>query len=143
MKITFKERALEAMTAWLTSHYPEEACGFLLGREHGDDRKITEAWSAANISVENRKRRFIVDPLDYLKAEKKASAQGLNLLGIFHSHPDHPAVPSEHDLVAAHPYFSYTIVSIVAGDVAAIRSYQLKGGAFVEEEVETIVNAEH
>jgi proteasome lid subunit RPN8/RPN11 len=142
MKLVFEIPALEAMHTWLTKFYPEEACGFLLGRENGDTRTITATWSATNVSTENRKRRFIVDPLDYLRAEKKATSEGLSLLGIYHSHPDHPAVPSEHDLVAAHPYFSYVIVSLVAGDVSATRSYQLQNGQFVEEEIETTVDAD-
>jgi len=141
MKIVFEISALEAMHNWLTQFYPEEACGFLLGHESGDVRTVSETWPATNVSHENRKRRFIVDPMDYLRAEKKAASEGLSLLGIYHSHPDHPAVPSEHDLKAAHPYFSYTIVSVVAGEIAVTRSYQLKENHFEEEEVETIVNA--
>jgi proteasome lid subunit RPN8/RPN11 len=137
MRIVFDERALGAMHQWLTKFYPEEACGFLLGSEDEELRRIVEAWPATNVSTENRKRRFVVEPLDYLKAERKAASEGLSLLGIYHSHPDHPAVPSEHDLAAAHPYFSYTIVSIVNGLVADTRSYQLSGALFVEEEIQT------
>lgn len=137
MNIQFAIDALEAMHAWLVQHYPEEACGFLVGTEHAGTRVITEAWPATNVSTENRKRRFIVDPLDYLKAERKAETQGLVLLGIFHSHPDHPAIPSAHDLSAAHPFFSYTIVSIQKGVVAETRSFQLISGAFAEEMLST------
>jgi proteasome lid subunit RPN8/RPN11 len=137
MRLIFEERALKAMHQWLVKFYPEEACGFLLGHESGDLRTITDAWPATNVSAENRKRRFVVDPIDYLRAEKKASAEELSLLGIYHSHPDHPAIPSEHDLVAAHPYFSYTIISVLNGDIADTRSYQLKEGAFEEEQIQT------
>lgn len=133
--LQFEQQALEAMHQWLREHYPEEACGFLVGHESGAVRTITGTWPAKNISTENRKRRFIVDPVDYLQAEKKAAREGLSLLGIFHSHPDHPAVPSEHDLVAAHPFFSYTIVSLVQGNVAETRSFQLDAEAFVEEHI--------
>lgn len=139
MTIIFEERALLAIHEWLTRFYPEEACGFLLGHEKDGTRVITDAWTAANVSNENRKRRFIVDPIDYLKAEKKAASEGLSLLGIYHSHPDHPAIPSEHDLAAAHPFFSYTIVSIREGHVADTRSYQLSDGQFEEEHIESPV----
>lgn len=145
MKIIFEETALQTMHDWLVKHYPEEACGFLVGHEKDDVRVIEQSWPANNISNENRKRRFIVEPLDYLKAERKANAEGLTLLGIYHSHPDHPAIPSEHDLAAAHPYFSYTIVSVLEGVVDSTRSYQLMEGKFAEEEVQTkshIVKAE-
>jgi proteasome lid subunit RPN8/RPN11 len=82
----------------------------------------------------------VVDPIDYLYAEKEAVNKGIGLLGIFHSHPDHPAVPSEHDLAAAHPFFSYTIVSVLAGKVGDIKSYQLQGDCFEEELVELPVS---
>ena len=137
MRVIFQERALKDMNEWLERHYPEEACGFLLGNEQGGFRTITESWPATNVSRENRKQRFIVDPLDYLRAEKKATTSGLTLLGIYHSHPDHPAIPSEHDLVAAHPFFSYTIVSVIGGKISDTRSYQLQGDQFVEEVIQT------
>jgi len=133
MELKFEAQAVETMQSWLEQHYPEEACGFLVGAEIPGQRIIQAAWPAKNISGENRKRRFIVDPVDYLHAEKRAAREGLLLLGIFHSHPDHPARPSEHDLAAAHPYFSYTIVSLIGGNVADTRSYQLVDGEFVEE----------
>jgi proteasome lid subunit RPN8/RPN11 len=140
MKIKFEPQALTAMQQWLTKYYPEEACGFLLGTESGDTRTIVSAWPSTNISTDNRKRRFVVDPIDYLYAEKEAVNKGIGLLGIFHSHPDHPAVPSEHDLAAAHPFFSYTIVSVLAGKVGDIKSYQLQGDCFEEELVELPVS---
>ncbi len=136
MRVIFEEGALNAMHQWLVKYYPEEACGFLLGHEHGDLRTITETWPATNVSAENRKRRFIVDPIDYLHAEKKAAAEGLSLLGVYHSHPDHPAIPSEHDLAAAYPFFSYTIVSVINGEIADTRSYQLKEEKFEEEQIQ-------
>lgn len=137
MRLQFEERALGAMYEWLTRFYPEEACGFLVGHEQHGIRTITETWPATNVSGENRKRRFIVDPLDYMRAEKKAALEGLSLLGIYHSHPEHLAIPSEHDLAAAHPFFSYTIVSVMNGEVADIRSYQLISGKFEEEDLIT------
>jgi proteasome lid subunit RPN8/RPN11 len=76
-----------------------------------------------------------VDPIAYLQAERRATREGVLLLGIFHSHPDHPAIPSEHDLAAAHPFFSYTIVSLMEGVVSNTRSYQLIDGSFVEEQI--------
>jgi proteasome lid subunit RPN8/RPN11 len=100
---------------------------------------VIDVWPVDNISAENRKRRFIVDPVAYLQAEKRAIREEVTLLGIFHSHPDHPAIPSEHDLAAAHPFFSYTIVSVSDGAVADTKSYQLLDGSFVEEHVEPVL----
>lgn len=139
MQLQFEEPALSAMHQWLAEHYPEEACGFLLGHEQGHMRTVTATWPAQNISAENRGRRFIVDPVDYLQAEKRAAREGLVLLGIYHSHPDHPAIPSGHDLAAAHPYFSYAIISVREGHVAETRSYQLHAGKFIEETIEKTI----
>jgi proteasome lid subunit RPN8/RPN11 len=142
MELIFKPTALERMHQWLVQHYPEEACGFLVGRETGQRRIVIDVWPVDNISAENRKRRFIVDPVAYLQTEKRAIREEVTLLGIFHSHPDHPAIPSEHDLAAAHPFFSYTIVSVSDGAVADTKSYQLLDGSFVEEHVEPVLSGQ-
>ncbi len=124
----------------LESAYPLEACGFLLGSDKGRKRYITEIIEVENISSENQKRRFVIDPREYMKAEKYALKEGLQLLGIYHSHPDHPAIPSVHDLEFAQPYFSYFISSIQAGIQADTRSYRLYNGEFMEEKI-SILNA--
>lgn len=123
------------MQEWLESHYPHEACGFFSGSEDGDVRTIEALWPVDNISTENLRRRFVIDPLDYMKAEQQVEAEGSNLLGLFHSHPDHPAYPSEHDLAAAQPYFSYVIASIEKGTLVDTRSFRLEDHQFTEEEV--------
>ena len=135
MKLIFKKEFVERMQSWLEENYPHEACGFFTGSEDGEDREINDLWSVNNISTENLRRRFVIDPLDYIKAEQKADGENTNLLGLFHSHPDHPAFPSEHDLAAAQPYFSYVIASIVDGKLGDVRSFRLGEGKFVEEEV--------
>ncbi len=117
----------------LESAYPLEACGFLLGSDKDGKRYITEIIVAENKSAENQKRRFVIDPLDYLKAERYALKQGLHLLGIYHSHPDHPALPSVHDLEFAQPYFSYFISSIIGGSHSETKSYRLFNGEFIAE----------
>lgn len=117
----------------LESAYPNEACGFLLGSQVKRVRTITHMIKAENQSTENQRRRFVMDPLDYLKAERFATREGLSLLGIYHSHPDHPAVPSVHDLEFAQPFFSYFIHAITQGEMTDTRSYRLLEGKFVEE----------
>lgn len=91
--------------------FPEECCGFLIG--HLSERKrVVEARRGKNVAPENRARRYVVDPLELLHADDEARAGGLDLVGIYHSHPGHPAVPSEFDRSHATPWYSYVIVSI-------------------------------
>ncbi len=119
--------------------YPYECCGFLYGREDGH-RLLTHALPAPNSKQGDRRRRFEIAPKDYLRAEQYAGAQGLQLLGIYHSHPDHPAVASRHDLRQAMPFFSYLIVAVWHGHAREMRSWRLREGvrAFDEERISII-----
>jgi proteasome lid subunit RPN8/RPN11 len=91
--------------------YPHECCGALVG---SDDR-VTAAVPLPNTTEEGPRRRFLVRPTDYMLAEKQASELGGTLLGFYHSHPDHPARPSQFDLDHAWPNFAYVIVSVASG----------------------------
>lgn len=113
--------------------YPRECCGFLYGSADGL-RRITRARRTANASRENRKRRFRIDPADYREAERYAEENGLDLLGVYHSHPDHPAEPSEHDRSVAMPWFSYLILSVSRGRAENWRSWRLNEDRAFEEE---------
>src|SRR4051812_12530941 len=104
--------------------YPEEVCGFLIGKTVGGVKTVTrlveientwdEAGSAefadvakvgAAFAGASRKRRFQIPPDEYFKAETEARAQGEGVLGFYHSHPDHPARPSAYDLALAQEIF--------------------------------------
>jgi proteasome lid subunit RPN8/RPN11 len=91
--------------------FPHECCGALVGR----DGHVTAAVPLPNTTEEGPRRRFLVRPADYRMAEARASELGGELLGFYHSHPDHPAKPSQFDLDHAWPNFSYVIVSVMAG----------------------------
>lgn len=107
--------------------YPEEGAGFLLGDDSGNGmRAVTEIFPLVN-SRENEARhnRYLITPEDYLKAELKADKLGLSLIGVFHSHPDHPNQPSEYDREWAQPFFSYIITSVNQGRAAGSRSWRL------------------
>lgn len=115
--------------------YNDECCGFLFGAENEKgDRVISAAMAVHNSSGENKTRRFVISPQDYLKAEQHALQRGLDLIGIYHSHPDHPAIPSEHDRVAAQPWFSYIIISVDKTGVRDTRSWRLNEQSVFEEE---------
>ncbi len=115
--------------------YPDECCGFLYGSEDSNGRRIiTQAQVVKNVKEGDKRRRFEISPQDYIAAEKYAEEQQLELLGVYHSHPDHPAIPSEHDRAAAQPFFSYLIISVNNKEPGAIRSWRLNDDGQFEEE---------
>jgi proteasome lid subunit RPN8/RPN11 len=113
--------------------FPHECCGAMLGK----DGVVREAYALPNTTEEGPRRRFLVRPDDYRVAEKRAREAELDLLGFYHSHPDHPAKPSQYDLDHAWPSFSYVIVSVMSGEDMHLTSWQLKAdrSAFDEETV--------
>jgi proteasome lid subunit RPN8/RPN11 len=102
--------------------YPHECCGALIEI----DGEIVDAWPLPNTTQEGARRRFLVSPSDYRAAEARAAAIGGTLAGFYHSHPDHPARPSQHDLDHAWPNLSYVIISVMAGVPGAMTCWRLR-----------------
>jgi proteasome lid subunit RPN8/RPN11 len=102
--------------------YPNECCGALLARGN----RIVDAVPLSNTTEEEARRRFLVGPLEYRRAERLASLRGAELAGFYHSHPDHPARPSQHDLDHAWPNLTYIIVSIASGSPADMTCWRLR-----------------
>lgn len=102
--------------------FPHECCGALIG---GDGR-VTAVVPLPNTTEEGPRRRFMVRPSDYRVAEQQAAQAGAELLGFYHSHPDHPARPSQYDLDHAWPTFAYVIVSVMAGAARDMTVWFLK-----------------
>ncbi len=133
--IQFSPHAYERMLADARRTFPDECCGFLFGVETADgDRYLTDIFIVDNAKEGDKRRRFEIAPKDYLTAERYADEHGLTLLGVYHSHPNHPAIPSEHDRLAAQPFFSYVIVSVLDGQIGRIRSWRLNDDRQFEEE---------
>ena len=115
--------------------FPDECCGFLFGREeHDGTRLVVDILVVDNSKEGDKTRRFVISPQDYMAAETHALDHDWTLLGIYHSHPKHPAIPSEHDRVAAQPYFSYVIISVMDKDTFHLRSWLLNEAQQFEEE---------
>jgi molybdopterin/thiamine biosynthesis adenylyltransferase/rhodanese-related sulfurtransferase/proteasome lid subunit RPN8/RPN11/molybdopterin converting factor small subunit len=131
--VTLRQDVLTAIRSHGRETYPNECCGALIGA----DGVVTEAFALPNTTEEGPRRRFLVRPSDYQSAEVRATASGQELLGFYHSHPDHPAEPSQYDLDHAWPFFSYVIVSVREGDPRELRSWRLRDdrSTFDEEEV--------
>lgn len=102
--------------------YPHECCGAMVGR----DGHVDAVVALPNMTDEGPRRRFLVRPSDYRLAEQRAMELGGELLGFYHSHPDHPARPSQVDLENAWPTFAYLIVAVEGGAAADMTVWWLK-----------------
>ena len=105
--------------------YPNEACGAILGVDGAESREAKALFPLINRRDDSPRNRFSVDANDVRSAERAAKEQGLELIGWYHSHPDHPAKPSEFDREHAWPWYSYVIVSVAAGQPCEMTSWRL------------------
>lgn len=122
----------EAHRAAIAQHgesaHPEECCGLMLGTFTTDGPKIVRDLLPITNAREDgaRHNRFLIGPQEMLQGERQARARGLDVVGIYHSHPDCPAVPSQFDLDHAWPVFSYIIVSVAATGAGEMLSWELR-----------------
>jgi len=144
MSLILQPGVLEQVLRHGEQAYPHECCGLLLGAMRGDSARVVSAIRRMrNANTESPRIRFDFDPREHLAAQREAREQGLEIVGFYHSHPDHPARPSPTDLErAAWPGYSYLIVSIVAGSAAATgtaNSFELAEdrSRFLPEPIET------
>jgi proteasome lid subunit RPN8/RPN11 len=131
--IAFEKAAQDQMIGIAERGYPYEICGLMFGKA-GAIRKVTEVFECGNLNKLKPETRYDMDPKDYLKGEALARKKGLDVVGIFHSHPDHPDKASETDRAAAWPGFSYIIMSIQKGKFASMKSWVLNTQEQFDEE---------
>jgi proteasome lid subunit RPN8/RPN11 len=143
MSLRLRAIHTEQVHTHLCRAYPEEGCGVLVGRDEGTERIVERVIPLDNRRDEERSRRYLIPPEELLGVERDAREAGLDVLGFFHSHPDHPARPSAFDLEHAWPYYSYLIVSVAQGRVAAAASWRLAPDRtrFEPESIETTPSA--
>jgi proteasome lid subunit RPN8/RPN11 len=98
----------------------------LLGTTAEGDALVAAVRPIDNVRQDERRRRFLIDPRDYLAAEREAGTRGLELLGFYHSHPDHPARPSDFDRIHAWPHLHYVIVAVDRGEPGEVTSWLLR-----------------
>src|SRR5687768_9214759 len=109
--------------------YPYECCGLLLGSfsEDGKGKICAETYQISNAREEEAKRnRFLIQPEELMRGEKYAASKGLDVVGFYHSHPDHPAVPSAYDLDHAWPVYSYIVVAVKSGRAEDLLSWEMQ-----------------
>lgn len=106
--------------------YPHECCGVLLGQMDGDVRTVTSTARCGNTRTDSPQNRYNIDPKDLIRVEKQAREQGLDIVGYYHSHPDHPAQWSQTDLAEAHwSGYSYVITQVAKGQAGITNSFEL------------------
>ena len=150
--LTFNAASAAQLAAHAEATYPDECVGLLLGRLEADHKTVLAIYQAenrwagqvtlaANDDPTSRRDRFYLDPRDYLRADRAARAQDLEVVGVYHSHPDYPAVPSERDRVGAQaiggPSFAFVIQSVRAGRAAELAAWLLvdEGARFEQEDM--------
>lgn len=117
---------LDAMRRHAEQTYPEECCGLLLGRTVDGRNEVVTARSVENRNENRRVDRYVIDPEDYRTIDREARGEGLDVVGIYHSHPDHPAEPSSTDLEqATFPGYTYVIVSVRDGRASDLTAWTL------------------
>jgi proteasome lid subunit RPN8/RPN11 len=141
-KLILTESQIDAIKREGEAAYPSECCGAILGRDvqitAEIQRHVVELEPLKNsFQADEQYHRFSLDPKELIDVEKRAGEAKLNVLGFYHSHPDHPARPSEYDRTHAWPFYSYVIVEIAKGKAAVMTSWQLDPGTeqFVSEEI--------
>lgn len=123
--IRLSETIVDEIELQAIQAYPEECCGMLLGYTEGVVHFVEEVLKIENSQESNRQRRFYITPEQYRFAEQLARKWKMELLGFYHSHPDHPAAPSAFDTEHAFPWFSYVIVSVAHGKPGAMTAWLL------------------
>ena len=106
--------------------YPEECVGAIVGMDVGEMKIVVDVWRAENVHEDERSRRFLIEPLRIKEFEERAAERDMDVLGFYHSHPDHPAEPSDYDREHAWPYYSYLIASVGDGGVKEMRCWVLR-----------------
>jgi len=141
MALKITQQQVEVIRQHGAKDYPSECCGILLGHANGDRKEVTEVVPLENLrrdperaqallpleapGSESERNRFLIDPRDQIRVEKDARARGLDVLGYYHSHPDHPARPSNYDRDHAWPWYSYVIISVERGEPKELNSWVL------------------
>ena len=128
---------LEAIRSHGREAYPEDCCGALVGRRQDGAVSVIRVERLPNAREGDRRRRYVIAPEDYVRVEESADREGLSLVGFYHSHPDHPAVPSEYDREHALPFFHYLVLAVAGGQPGEAAAWILEENrnVFVREEL--------
>ncbi|MEZ0334285.1 MAG: M67 family metallopeptidase [Gemmatimonadales bacterium] len=124
MTLRLPDTLLEQIRRHGEAAYPAECCGALVGRTEGDGKDVARLAPVVNRRTDDP-HRYLIAPDDLRRLESEVRVEGLEILGYYHSHPDHPARPSAFDTEHAWPWYSYLIVRIDRGSAADAASWVL------------------
>jgi proteasome lid subunit RPN8/RPN11 len=130
--------ALDSIRSHGAEGYPHEICGIMIGPR--GDGEVTEVRRARNIVVERARDRYEIDPRDHIRIQREADAAGLDIVGYYHSHPDHPAQASRFDTERAWAGYVYLIVAVHQGQPVDANAFVAAkdGGPFHPEPLDVI-----
>ncbi len=133
--LVLEPRHAAAIRRHSEADYPFEACGLIGGTVEGDRKVAVQLVPLTNRRTESARNRYLIDPNAFRRTQEKLGRDGLDIIGVYHSHPDHGPAPSAFDREHAWPWLSYVIVSVGRGRAGDMKSWVLSGdrGAFDEE----------
>lgn len=141
-ELVISQEQMDQIVAHCQDGYPFEACGLLLGHAVNGRKAVVDVLPTGNArEADAQRRRYLIPPEEILRGELEAEERGLDVVGYFHSHPDHPARPSSFDRDQAWPWVSYVIISVQDGKASDCRSWQLREDRSVFDE-ETLVSGQ-
>ncbi len=142
--LTIRQSELDALRRHGEETYPYECCGVMLGRTEGEERVVEAVLRAGNTRVDSPHNRYHIDPRELVRIQRESRERGLDIVGFYHSHPDHPARWSQTDLAEAHWIgCSYVITGVEQGRAAVTNSFLLEGTGeedkrFVDEPIRVL-----
>ncbi|MDP2734957.1 MAG: M67 family metallopeptidase [bacterium] len=136
MAIELPQQQIERIREHGQETYPNECCGVLLGKEQDGRKVVLEILPLKNARDDSPRNRFLILPEDILHSDREARRRGLEIVGFYHSHPDHPARPSEFDREHAWPWYTYLILAVEKGHAKELTAWLLSDGrSFFPEEM--------
>ena len=138
MATALRQQELERIREQGAQAYPNECCGVLLGKEQDGRKVVVDILPLQNAREDSPRNRFLILPEDLLHSDREARSRGLDILGFYHSHPDHPARPSEYDREHAWPWYTYLIVAVEQGVPRDLTGWLLSDDrkSFLPEEIQ-------
>ena len=134
MSLRIPRPVMDRMREHLEHGYPNEACGALIGSATDSSYRVLDFRAMRNTITDRPRDRYALDPLEQLRVQKEAEAQGLEIIGFAHSHPDHPPIPSRFDAEHAWSFYSYLVAAVENGRLVEARSWRLNDKQSFDEE---------
>lgn len=141
MVVTISGTAEARLRALSEAAYPNEGCGVLVGSLGGDTAAVDDVTDGRNLVMDRSRDRYLLDPADIIAAERAARAKGQDIVGFWHTHPDHPAWPSQFDADHAWTDYVYVICRVADGVCELMNAFTLPGEGREFDQAELVSTA--